>query len=49
MERKVGVALVGCGRIAPIHAIALKELPFTEIVMEASPQQTTNRCWLILK
>lgn len=33
MERKVGVALVGCGRIAPIHAIALKELPFTEIVM----------------
>lgn len=33
MERKIGVALVGCGRIAPLHAHALKELPFTELVM----------------
>ena len=33
MERKIGVALVGCGRIAPLHAKALKELPFTELVM----------------
>jgi UDP-N-acetyl-2-amino-2-deoxyglucuronate dehydrogenase len=33
MERKIGVALVGCGRIAPLHASALKELPFTELIM----------------
>ncbi len=30
---KIGVALVGCGRIGPVHANALKELPFTELVM----------------
>lgn len=33
MERKIGVALVGCGRIAPLHAHALAELPFTELTM----------------